>query len=497
MHHLYLHKVQAPGVCSAPSLLHLLLTTCESSTVKRYKTQTRILNGRREAAELLIEGLLQIARASSWNFVKPESPTIVLCLPTSSHGYASGPLAHLSKTAVSDVLKALESLALIERKPGHYVGDQYFQTQIWPTDRFLTEYGTLHQWAPRRISDADPIVLKNYDPSTKLKYTVSYSDTPETRRMRKNLRRINQAFLDSAIALAVDSFLLWWIRHLMSRSEYLCGLRKGSAMLSFDSVEMRRVFSRKSFKHGGRFYGGWWQSIPSRFRPYITINGQATVECDFANLHPMLMYTDAGKEPPEGDIYDLGYEFPDRTRARKIIKSTFNAMLNDSTGYYQVPREDQRIMGMTNSEIKQAIIKRHPILKDYIGTDRGLRFQNIDARIAERVMLTLLDQSIICLPVHDSFIVISEYEPNLRGAMMEAYASVLGSTARLKDIEPGRTSFEPVAYPSGAPNWEYMRAQERSSPYHVYLQGYYNSWSPQRRREEDKTVKCTKSSFHS
>ena len=442
--------------------------------MRRYKTQTKVLRGRHEAAQLLIAGLLRIARASSWNFVKPERPPTVLCLPMSSHGYAKGKLAHLSFTAVTEVIGALEALGLIERRPGHFAGDHFFQSQIWPTDRFHEQYATPLQWEPRKVSEADPIVIKNYDASTKKKYSLSFADTPEIRQMRKNLRRINQALLDSVIALAVDEFQLWWIRHQMARSDYWSDLSQGSRMLSFQSVELRRVFARKSFKLGGRFYGGWWQSIPSRYRPYITINGQVTVELDFSTLHPLLMYAEFGVEPPEGDFYDLGYDGPDKARARTIFKKAFNALINDASGHYQTPKEDQHLIGMTNAEIRQAIFAKHPLVKKIIGKGKGLKYQCIDSNIAELVMLKLLDQGIVTLCIHDSFIVIADYEPQLRQTMVEAFREIVGGAPALKLTETGRTTFEPVFYPSGALNLEYQRNLESRSPYHQFHRSYFD-----------------------
>lgn len=446
--------------------------------MRRYKTQARILKGRREVAELLIAGLMQIARASSWHFVMPERPSIVLCLSMSAHGYAKGALSHLSFTAVTEVIGALQALGLIELRTGYYAGDHFFPTQIWPTDRFHEEYGTPLQWEPRKVSKADPIVLKNYDAATKEKFPISFSDTPEIRRMRKNLRRINQALLDTAIALAVDEFQLWWIRHQMARSDYWSDLRQGSRMLSFESVELRRVFARKSFSLGGRFYGGWWQSIPSRYRPFVTINGQTTVEIDFATLHPLLMYAEYGVEPPEGDFYDLGYDGSDKPRARGIFKTAFNALINDGSGLYQIPKEDQRFLGMSNAEVRQAIFTKHPLVKRIIGKARGLKYQWIDSQIAERVMLKLLDQGIVALPIHDSLIVIADYEANLRAAMLEAFAAVVGGIARLKAVEVGESGFEPVTYPNGDLDLHYLRNLETTSPYHVYHRSFFEHWKP-------------------
>ena len=50
--------------------------------------------------------------------------------------------------------------------------------------------------------------------------------------------------------------------------------------LDISSVQLRRIFSRNSLKKHGRFYGGWWQSLPSKYRRHIMIDDKKTVEVD-------------------------------------------------------------------------------------------------------------------------------------------------------------------------------------------------------------------------
>ena len=76
------------------------------------------------------------------------------------------PLKGLSRVAALDVIQALEYLQLIEVRKGHYAGDHHFQSEIWPTQAFLRSYGQVIQWVPRKVSEADPIVFKNYDAAT-------------------------------------------------------------------------------------------------------------------------------------------------------------------------------------------------------------------------------------------------------------------------------------------------------------------------------------------
>ncbi|MFZ9080527.1 MAG: hypothetical protein ACO23H_18485 [Alphaproteobacteria bacterium] len=59
-----------------------------------------------------------------------------------------------------------------------------------------------------------------------------------------------------------------------------------------------RVFNDPTLKTGGRFYGGWWQNIPKSLRRYLVIDGKRTIELDYANHHPTILYLKEGLEPP-------------------------------------------------------------------------------------------------------------------------------------------------------------------------------------------------------
>jgi hypothetical protein len=63
-----------------------------------------------------------------------------------------------------------------------------------------------------------------------------------------------------------------------------------------------RVFNG-DLRHGGRGYGPWWQNVPSTLRPKLLINGEPTVELDFACCQPRLMFACVGlPDPLHGQI---------------------------------------------------------------------------------------------------------------------------------------------------------------------------------------------------
>jgi hypothetical protein len=279
----------------------------------------------------------------------------------------------------------------------------------------------------------------------KKKINIPTPNTPKINKYKINLNKINSFLLKHCIALDLEDISLNTIAHIHKRQE-------DKQSINFSNVSLRRIFSRGSMLLGGRFYGGWWQFIPSDYRKYITINGLATVEIDFSELHPRLLYLSQNLAPPTGDLYDIGlrhegvpYDAKVEPYAsqRKIIKEVFNALLNDETGNYRLSTSKIKQMGgLTFGQLKKLLLKRHPPLQAVLKKGVGLSFQYQDSQIAEKVMLALLAQNITCLPVHDSFIVPRHQGRELILAMRAAFSSVLpGFAAKLKDPTDYATDF--------------------------------------------------------
>ena len=99
---------------------------------------------------------------------------------------------------------------------------------------------------------------------------------------------------------------------------------------------IRRIFNSTSFDIGGRFYGGWWQNIPSGYRGLITIDGKRTTEFDCGSLHPTLLYAQEGLTLSQ-KAYDIGIGKCDEHR--DVIKQLFNAMVQMKVPQDRPPRD--------------------------------------------------------------------------------------------------------------------------------------------------------------
>jgi hypothetical protein len=257
--------------------------------------------------------------------------------------------------------------------------------------------------------------------------------------------------------------------------------RKKARHFIFYDVLQYRVFSNGSMEQGGRFYGGWWQNIPSKYRAFITINGARTDEIDFSEFHIRLLYARAGMTPPLGDLYDFGYRLPGYPAydpkvepyksVRAVHKAFLNAYLNDPHNRHRLTKREMGILWLTTAQLVECMLSKHPLLKSSQG--EGLSLQYLDAQIAESVMMQLLDQNITCLPIHDSFIVDSMHTQKLVEAMNHAYQQFVPGLPKFK-FESARVRSEFILPFNAAGNVDLdaMVAMHRNSFHNRYVEDW-------------------------
>lgn len=114
---------------------------------------------------------------------------------------------------------------------------------------------------------------------------LPYDDTDQTRTFRENIGTINEVLNRHWYDLEDQTGQGEW-----NSDGELVHLDWTHPKLSKVDLYRRtlvRIFSNGDFGQGGRFYGGWWQLIPSKFRPFITIDGKPTCELDFRSIHTL------------------------------------------------------------------------------------------------------------------------------------------------------------------------------------------------------------------
>ena len=223
---------------------------------------------------------------------------------------------------------------------------------------------------------------------------IPYEEDKDTEQWRVNLKEINSCFSRHMIDLRIkDSEVEALQERLLSDSK--------KEPIDLTKKVLVRIFINSSFGEGGRFYRGWWQNVPSEYRPFITINSKYTQEHDYSQLNPNMIYSLYNHELGSEDAYSrvLGPEH------RDVVKQAFNAMFQRDKPLESKPKGiniDE--IGMTWKELRQAILNAHKPIKDLFFTGLGNKLQFEDSIIAENVMLQFAKMDYPTLPIHDSFI---------------------------------------------------------------------------------------------
>lgn len=289
---------------------------------------------------------------------------------------------------VTVVVDCLNSEGYLKTTIGSYdtktgVGEA---STITPTNKLLSLLGKDKYWIIRE--KVELIRLKNHKG-----VLTDYKDTDKTQLMRQTLEKINDL---------IGSVKIGGVADIDPTKSYLY-----------------RVFNG-DFRSGGRFYGGWWESCRSDQRQWIKINGERTVEVDYPSHHLRILYAREGIKPPAGDLYLLDAQDESERPLMKMI----NLIALCSRNYHQAVGAIEKKaveLGFRGRDIpvllKAFMEKHHQIRHHYCTSGVGISLQYTDSCIAESVLLGLAEEQIVCLPVHDSFIVQQRHKEYLRKEM--------------------------------------------------------------------------------
>ena len=194
---------------------------------------------------------------------------------------------------------------------------------------------------------------------------------------------------------------------------------------------LKRVFNKSSFDHGGRFYGAGHIFLSEEDRKLLTINDNPTVELDYSAHHIRMLYHIIGmeyKDDPYGILCESKAE-------RKMYKLVQLVAINSPNmkialkAIRDVFRRKQIAFDLTNKAI-EPLIERfrgvHQPIQDFLFSGIGLKLQNRDSKITEAILMRLMHENTPCLPVHDSYIVETRYREALEQAMIEEYEKIMG-----------------------------------------------------------------------
>ena len=200
-----------------------------------------------------------------------------------------------------------------------------------------------------------------------------------------------------------------------------------------NSKKLYRVFNNKSFELGGRFYGALYQTMPKEFRKDIFIDGEPTVELDYAAHHIRIPYHQEGIDYREDPYLALTDDPEERSIFKKLLLIALNAETEKKAvrGFRDacISAAKKMNIALTNKNIcglLERVRATHNQIAGYINSGAGCRLQNLDSQITEAILMRMTDMAIPCLPVHDSYIVPRQHEDRLRDVMVGEYKAVLG-----------------------------------------------------------------------
>jgi len=203
-----------------------------------------------------------------------------------------------------------------------------------------------------------------------------------------------------------------------------------------------RVFN-KSFDQGGRFYGGEYQQMGKKTRSRILINGHLTVELDFSAMHLRMLYHVKGMECRE-DPYSIPgkpQEFRKLAKLASLIAINAKSPLGATMALNSEIKTDKKNQDLKNTmerigtsakEIMGAFRGAHPAIRKYLHSGYGVKLQNKDSMIAADILMHFTVKGIVCLCVHDSFIVEKKHEDELKQTMKEVYKNHMGFDCPIK-----------------------------------------------------------------
>ena len=342
--------------------------------------------------------------------------------------YRDPNLTYKMTMAAFDGLQLLNLIVVI--KDGYYdrTKMQGGLTRYRPREELLEILNEIPEHPAIHIKpnlDAETILLRNEIEGRKV--LVDYEEDAFTDKARNNLRTINQCFIRHWVDLRILD------KDVLTLQERLFDDREKQP-IDLTKRTLVRILSNNSFEEGGRFYRGWWQNVPSEYRPYITIDSKATSEHDYSQLNPNMIYSLYNHELGSEDAYSrvLGPEH------RDTVKEAFNAMFQANTELKSKPSKlNLDEIGMSWKELREAILNAHKPIKDLFFTGLGNRLQFEDSIIAESIMLQFAKMDYPALPIHDSFIMhhafgnSGELEEAMRRAFYERFNRDIGISREL------------------------------------------------------------------
>jgi hypothetical protein len=404
----------------------------------------------------------------------------VLALPRGRSKYANSTFygfGYYTNTFIVGAFDAITRSGYLECRKGFYdnINMKGEVSRVWATCKLLNEIDgytaislsyreeeeepcRIHYLFGRKLTRRNhsiPIVLKDSN-----KNFLRYKLTNKVAEMQMFLNRYNELVESNAITIPKEddnsqptSTLNPAHQTVSGKPEYQDSPSIGPPLLGLSGVmysnykdldcRLYRVFNNGKFTEGGRFYGGEYQSLNERLRAEILINGQNTCEVDYSAMHARMLYHRA-RINCKSDPYQMVSPEPElRLPIKKMMQIIINAKSQwEAVGAFKDYLQDEPELytvlsdrGLTAWNLSEMVMQAHEKIEKYFNTGIGVKLQYQDSKIAERILKHFTRKNIVCLCIHDSFIVEEKYKDELIEVMKEEYKREMGFECELKYLK--------------------------------------------------------------
>jgi hypothetical protein len=188
---------------------------------------------------------------------------------------------------------------------------------------------------------------------------------------------------------------------------------------------MYRVFNNGSLEQGGRLYGGFWLDMSNEDRlGDIWLEGEPVANLDYGQCGIRIAYGLAGIQPPPGDLYQV----PGLEGCRAGVKKVLNAQLCRTGEMKRLPGHSRKLFpaDLPYAHIEALILRHHQPLRAAFCQAQGLTHQFVDSQVTVDCLLTLADQELAALPVHDGLLVPRSIAPRVARVMLNSFRKITG-----------------------------------------------------------------------
>jgi hypothetical protein len=408
------------------------------------KAMTKTNDG--PALEVILHSLAHIGSAPLQREGKGKKSRIrrqtCLAVPMEGRGLlAVGPI-HLHSPSIRKYILGLIQYGWLDVVPSHFdarTGNRYM-TRIRPTETFfdwMLQNGLIFAWHPYGEGHSLSKNKAIKKPSKALTSLLWLSKKDHDDNMDKKTRERIPAVLLTRDLIG-DENILPKLNEMLNKQKVECSLtfyaeyvdlydyNKGRPKNNLGGhKDLYRQFSQKDGR-GGRLFGPWVQKLPSKYRTKLTIDGKPTVELDYSSMQLVLLYAVKGVQLP--DYEDL-YALPSMIHPRDDMKMVLTRSVGNLTraGTIGSIKKFLRDQGRRTAIAKKLYDDFWIHHADVCPHENGLsdaawtELQNLESRVALRILAKLVNQGISAIPIHDSFIVLERYAEVTERVMHEAF----------------------------------------------------------------------------